>query len=56
MLGVTFKEDCPDMRNTKVVDIIEELKDFGAMLMFMIHGLIQTEEKKWYTHGIIITH
>jgi len=30
MLGVTFKEDCSDMRNTKVVDIIEELKDFGV--------------------------
>jgi len=30
MLGVTFKEDCPDMRNSKVIDIIEELKDFGA--------------------------
>jgi UDP-N-acetyl-D-glucosamine/UDP-N-acetyl-D-galactosamine dehydrogenase len=30
ILGITFKENCPDMRNTKVVDIIEELKDFGA--------------------------
>jgi len=29
MLGVTFKEDCPDMRNTKVFDIINELNDFG---------------------------
>ena len=29
ILGVTFKEDCPDMRNTKVIGIIEELKDFG---------------------------
>ena len=27
ILGITFKEDCPDMRNTKVIDIIEELKD-----------------------------
>jgi UDP-N-acetyl-D-glucosamine/UDP-N-acetyl-D-galactosamine dehydrogenase len=30
MLGITFKEDCPDMRNTKVVDIIAELNDFGV--------------------------
>jgi UDP-N-acetyl-D-galactosamine dehydrogenase len=29
VLGVTFKENCPDTRNTKVVDIIRELKDFG---------------------------
>ena len=28
VLGVTFKENCPDMRNTKVVDIIAELKEF----------------------------
>lgn len=28
VMGVTFKENCPDMRNTKVVDIISELQDF----------------------------
>ena len=30
ILGVTFKENCPDCRNTKVVDIVEELEDFGC--------------------------
>ncbi len=30
ILGVTFKENCPDMRNTKVVDIIKDLKEFGC--------------------------
>ena len=30
ILGVTFKENCPDCRNTKVVDIAEELEDFGC--------------------------
>lgn len=30
VLGVTFKENCPDCRNTKVVDICNELKDFGC--------------------------
>ena len=29
LLGLTFKENCPDIRNTKVVDIWSELKDFG---------------------------
>ncbi|MGC6422212.1 MAG: nucleotide sugar dehydrogenase [Flavobacteriaceae bacterium] len=29
ILGATFKEDCPDIRNSKVWDIFEELKDFG---------------------------
>jgi len=29
ILGITFKENCPDIRNTKVVDIYHELKQFG---------------------------
>ncbi len=29
ILGLTFKEDCPDTRNSKVVDIINELKEYG---------------------------
>ena len=29
VLGITFKENCPDIRNSKVVDVIEELIDFG---------------------------
>jgi len=53
MLGVTFKEDCPDMRNTKVVDIIEELKSFGANVDVYDPWVDPDEEKKWYTHGVI---
>jgi UDP-N-acetyl-D-galactosamine dehydrogenase len=29
MLGITFKENCPDVRNTKIVDVIKSLKDYG---------------------------
>jgi UDP-N-acetyl-D-galactosamine dehydrogenase len=29
MLGITFKENCPDIRNSRVVDIYKELVDFG---------------------------
>lgn len=29
VLGLTFKENCPDLRNTKVIHIIEELKEYG---------------------------
>jgi UDP-N-acetyl-D-galactosamine dehydrogenase len=29
VLGLTFKEDCPDLRNSRVVDIIRELQDYG---------------------------
>jgi UDP-N-acetyl-D-glucosamine/UDP-N-acetyl-D-galactosamine dehydrogenase len=30
MLGITFKENCPDIRNSKVVDVIRELESFGT--------------------------
>ena len=30
MLGVTFKENCPDVRNTKIIDVISALEDFGV--------------------------
>ncbi len=30
VLGLTFKENCPDIRNSKVPDIVNELKEFGA--------------------------
>ena len=30
MLGITFKENCPDIRNTRAVDIAKELKQYGA--------------------------
>src|SRR5690606_6808954 len=29
IFGVTFKENCPDVRNTKVVDVIKELEEYG---------------------------
>ena len=32
ILGLTFKENCPDIRNTKVFDIIDELEDYGCSI------------------------
>jgi len=29
VMGLTFKENCPDLRNTRVVDVIAELQDYG---------------------------
>lgn len=29
MLGITFKENCPDVRNTKIVDVVKALADYG---------------------------
>ena len=53
ILGLTFKEDCPDMRNTKVIDIIEELKDFGVSIDVCDPWVDHEEESGWYKHGII---
>ena len=30
ILGITFKENCPDIRNTRVIDVIRELENFGC--------------------------
>jgi UDP-N-acetyl-D-galactosamine dehydrogenase len=29
MLGITFKENCPDVRNTKIVDVVRAFQDYG---------------------------
>lgn len=53
VLGVTFKEDCPDMRNTKVVDIIEEMKSYKCNVDVYDPWVDPEEEKHHYHHGII---
>lgn len=32
VMGLTFKENCPDLRNTRVVDLISELQDYGVIV------------------------
>ena len=32
VLGITFKENCPDIRNTRVIDVIKEFKEFGIIV------------------------
>ena len=32
VLGLAFKENCPDLRNTKVIDVVTELRDYGAIV------------------------
>ena len=32
ILGLTFKEDCPDLRNTKVVSLVKKLSSYGAKI------------------------
>ena len=53
VLGVVFKGDCPDMRNSKVIDLIEELKRFGVDVDVYDPWIDHEAEKGWYKHGII---
>ena len=52
ILGVTFKENCPDIRNSKVVDVHNELKDFGLKVDVYDYEADPEEVKKEY--GIIL--
>ncbi|CEN91442.1 protein CapL [[Clostridium] sordellii] len=45
ILGMTFKEDCPDVRNSKVIDIINELKEYG-MNVFVTDPIADAKEVK----------
>lgn len=33
VMGISFKENCPDIRNSKVIDLIHELQDYGALVV-----------------------
>jgi UDP-N-acetyl-D-galactosamine dehydrogenase len=53
VLGLTFKENVPDLRNTRVVDIIQELKDYGVEVM--VHDPMADPEEalKYYGIGLV---
>jgi len=48
MLGITFKENCPDIRNTKVIDVIKELESFGVQVDVYDPWVSEDEVKKHY--------
>lgn len=52
IMGLTFKENCPDIRNTKVVDIIEELKDYGANID-VYEPWIDEKDKGYYKYNFV---
>lgn len=55
ILGITFKENCPDIRNTKVIDIHQELKDFGLAVDTYDPWASATEVKEHYGIELIDT-
>lgn len=48
VLGITFKENCPDVRNTKVVDVVKNLKEFGTNVTIFDPWANPEEVKKEY--------
>lgn len=45
ILGITFKENCPDSRNTKVIDIIQELQEYGIEVQ-VVDPIANTKDVK----------
>ena len=53
MLGITFKENCPDIRNSRVIDVISELQDFGPIVD--VYDPWADEEKVKQEYGLVLT-
>lgn len=53
VLGITFKENCPDVRNTKVVNIITEMKEYGCIVEVSDHWADKNEVKHEYGIDLI---
>ena len=51
ILGITFKENCPDVRNTKVVDVVNALKSYGTNIT--IYDPWANEEEVMHEYGMI---
>ena len=50
MLGLTFKEDCPDLRNSRVIDVIRELQSYGADVV--VHDPVAGAREASHEYGV----
>jgi UDP-N-acetyl-D-galactosamine dehydrogenase len=53
VLGLTFKEDCPDLRNSKVIDVIRELQSYGARVH--VHDPLAASKEAEHEYGVSLT-
>lgn len=53
VLGLTFKENCPDLRNSKVADVVKELQDFGWNVA--VHDPVAEADEAVHEYGIPLT-
>jgi UDP-N-acetyl-D-galactosamine dehydrogenase len=55
ILGLTFKENCPDVRNTRVVDVVAELRDYGVHVDVHDPWVNAADVKKEYGLALVTT-
>src|SRR2546430_115567 len=53
VLGLTFKENCPDLRNSRVIDVIRELASFGARVH--VHDPVADPSEALHEYGVVLT-
>ncbi len=53
VLGLTFKEDCPDLRNSRVIDVIRELQSYGADVI--VHDPVADSAEAVHEYGVTLT-
>ena len=53
ILGITFKENCPDIRNSRVIDVIRELQDFGCNVQVSDYWADKEEVKREYNLDLV---
>jgi len=53
VLGMTFKENCPDIRNSKVIDVVRELQSFGVKVL--VHDPIADSQECEHEYGVALT-
>lgn len=52
MLGLTFKENCPDLRNSKVIDVIRELESYGCNVV--VHDPVAEADEAQHEYGVAL--
>jgi UDP-N-acetyl-D-galactosamine dehydrogenase len=53
VFGLTFKEDVPDLRNSKVIDVIRELQSYGAEVI--VHDPVADPDEAMHEYGLKLT-
>ena len=54
VLGLTFKENCPDLRNSKVIDVIRELQSYGCKVH--VHDPVAASAEAEHEYGVQLEH